>query len=76
MSLHIVSKANGRWRPGTWFECFDDGCRQVEVETRGNRVHVVKEVGLAFPHEDVFPYVTCVMKRGIVRHGEILNDGK
>lgn len=71
MSLHIVSKANGPWRPGTWFECFDDGCRQVTVETVNNRVQVVKELGLILPHEEVFPHVTCVMKRGVIRHGEI-----
>ena len=69
MSFHIVSKASGPYRPGTWFECMDDGCRQVEVVTVDNRVQVVKEIGLIVPHEEVFPYVTSVMKRGIRRHG-------
>ena len=70
MSFHIVSKANGRFKPGTWFECLDDGCREVEVDTVNNRVVVVREVGLVFPHDAVMPYVTSVMKRGIVRQGE------
>ena len=69
MSLHIVSVANGPYKPGTWFECMDDGCRKVEVETVDNRVKVKKEIGLVLPHKEVLPYVTSIMKRGIRRHG-------
>lgn len=69
MSLHIITRANAPWRPGTWFECMDDGCRQVEIATIDNRVHVVKEIGLIIPHEEIFPYVTSVVKKGIRRHG-------
>lgn len=69
MSFHIVSKQNNRFRTGTWFECFDDGCREVQVETVGNRMKVVKEIGLVMPHTEIAQYVTSVMKRGVLRHG-------
>ncbi len=69
MSFHIVSKQSNRFRPGTWFECMDDGCREVTVETVDNRMQVVKEVGFILPHDEVMPYVTSVMKRGVMRHG-------
>lgn len=69
MSFHIVSKQNNRFRPGTWFECLDDGCREVQVETVNNRMKVVKEVGLVMPKGEIDPYITSVMKRGVRRHG-------
>lgn len=69
MSLHIVSKASGPYRPGTWFECFEDGCQQVEIETVDNRVKVTKEVGLIVPQDMVMPYVTSIGKWGLRRHG-------
>ncbi len=70
MSLHIITRPDAPYPPGTWFECLDDGCRKVEVETVKNRVRVVKDLGIALPHDAVFPYVTSVMKRGVLRHGE------
>lgn len=69
MSFHIISKVNGPYPPGTWFECMDDGCRQVEIETVNNRMKVKKEIGLVIPHDMVMPHVTSVMKRGVKRHG-------
>ena len=71
MSLHIVSRVNGPYKPGTWFECFDDGCRQVEVKTVNNRVEIVKEIGFLLPFSVIQPYVTSIGKKGIKRHGRM-----
>lgn len=70
MSLHIVSRVNSSYKMGTWFECMDDGCRQVEIETVNNRVKVRKEVGFILPFDHIKTYVTTIMKRGIRRHDE------
>lgn len=70
MSMHIVSRANNRWRQGTWFECFDDGCREVKIETVENRVKVVKEVGFIMPYSEIEPYTSWTMKRGLRYHGQ------
>ena len=69
MSFHIISKQNNRFRVGTWFECLDHGCQEVLVETVNNRMQVVKEVGFVLPHTEIGPYVTSVMKQGVLRHG-------
>lgn len=69
MSFHITSSHDCRWRPGTWFECDDGGCQEVEVETVDNRMRVKKSVGLLYPHDQVMPYVTSVGKRGVRRYG-------
>ena len=65
MSLHIVSRNNGPWRPGTWFECFDDGCMRVEIETVNNRVKGVKETGIILPWSEIEPWVATCMKKGL-----------
>ena len=69
MSFHIISKANNRFRPGTWFECLDAGCREVVIETVDGRAKVVKEIGFIMPKSEIDPYITSVMKRGVRRHG-------
>ena len=67
MSMHIISRKNIRWKPGTWFECFDHGCQEVEVETVDNRVRVAKTLGLVLPFTEIEDYVTTTMKRGLNR---------
>lgn len=67
MSMHIVSKVNNRWSCGTWFQCHDHGCQEVEIETVDNRVRVVKEVGLVIPFSEIKGCITTTMKRGLNR---------
>ena len=74
MSLHIISRVNGPYKPGTWFQCDDDGCQQVEIEQSGTRVRVVREIGFIRAHDDVLPYCTSIMKTGVLRHG-VLRGG-
>lgn len=68
MSFHIVTRGE-RWRKGTWFECLDHGCTEVEIETVENRVRVKREVGFILPYSEIEPYVMTVMKRGLKRNG-------
>ena len=65
MALYFVKKRNPYWRPGTWVECFDQGCRQVEVEQVEHRLKVVRDVGLVFPLSEVQEFLMRVQKRGL-----------
>ena len=68
MSMYIVSKANDRFRPGTWFECFDHGCQEVQTTTEQNRVRVVKPIGFIMPFSEIQPYVSQSLRRGLNHH--------
>lgn len=61
-----------RWASGTWFECLDHGCQQVEIETVDNRVRVVKATGLVIPFSEIKDYVTTTMKYGLNRFDQQL----
>ena len=62
--LAVVRKQNPYFPPGTWIECHDDGCRKVEVETKDNRLRVVKEVGLIIPQKELQPFMSKALSRG------------
>ena len=75
MSLHVISRNNNRWRQGTWFECFDDGCREVEVYTENNRMKVKREIGFILPFSEIQDYVTTAMRKGLKRFDKKIGDG-
>jgi hypothetical protein len=62
--LAVVRKRNPYFPPGTWIECFDDGCRKVEVESVNNRLKVVKEVGLVIPQDKLEPFMSRALSKG------------
>lgn len=64
MSLYIVHKVNGPYRPGTFIECFDHGCQVVETRTENNRVQIVRTKGVVFPLSYVEPYVKRILRKG------------
>ena len=51
--------------PGTWVECFDDGCRRVTVTSVNNRLQVVREEVLIVPQSELAPYMMRALKRGL-----------
>ena len=63
--LAVIRKRNPYFPPGTWIECFDDGCRKVEVESVNNRLKVVKEVGIILPQEKLEPFMTKALSKGL-----------
>jgi len=65
MALFFVKKRNPYWRPGSWVECFDDGCSEVEVEQREGRLVVIREKGIVFPYLEVRPFLMRVQKSGL-----------
>jgi hypothetical protein len=62
--LAVVRKRNPYFPPGTWIECYDDGCRKVEVESVNNRLKVVKEVGLVIPQDKLEPFMSRALSKG------------
>jgi hypothetical protein len=62
--LAVIRKRNPYFPPGTWIECYDDGCRKVEVESVNNRLKVVKEVGFVLPQEKLEPFMSRVLSKG------------
>ena len=62
--LAVVRKRNPYFPPGTWSECFDDGCRKVEVESVNNRLKVVKEVGIVIPQDKLEPFMSRELSKG------------
>lgn len=69
MSLHMISRANEHYRQGTWYECTDIGCREVDVETVENHLKVVREKGFVIPKSLIQPYITSPIRGGVNRHG-------
>lgn len=68
MSLYVITKQNGLgngFRPGTWVECFDDGCQRCKVETVDNRLRVVGHEGLIMPLSELRPFMMRPLKRGL-----------
>jgi hypothetical protein len=62
--LAVIRKRNPYFRPGTWVECFDDGCRAVDVETIDNRLQVVREKGIVIPQKQLEPFMSKALKAG------------
>ena len=63
--LAVIRKRNPYFRPGTWVECYDDGCRAVDVEQVDNRLQVIREKGIIIPQKDLAPFMSRVQKRGL-----------
>lgn len=63
--LAVITKPNPHLRVGQWIECFDDGCRKVNVETVNNRLRVVSEEGIILPREVLAPFMMRTLKRGL-----------
>ena len=63
--LAVVRKRNPYFKVGTWVECFDDGCRKVEVETKNRRLHIIREVGIAIPQDKLAPFMSRAVKSGL-----------
>jgi hypothetical protein len=62
--LAVIRKRNPYFPPGTWIECYDDGCRAVDVETVENHLRVVRERGLVIPKEKLAPFMSQALKKG------------
>ena len=62
--LAIIRKRNPYFPPGTWVECFDDGCRAVDVESVDNRLKVVREKGIVIPQEQLKPFMSKSLSKG------------
>lgn len=63
--LAVIRKRNPYFKPGTWVECFDDGCRAVDVEQVNNRLRVVREKGIIIPQKELAPFMSKALKRGL-----------
>jgi hypothetical protein len=63
--LAIVVKKNPYFRTGSWVDCTDQGCIRVDVESRDNRLHIVREVGFIMPKAEVLKYVMRPKVRGL-----------
>lgn len=69
MALFVVRKRNPfgqHYRPGTFVECYDDGCRAVDVTTdpETHRMKVVKEKGVLLLKEQLSPFMSQVLGKG------------
>ena len=65
MSLFVVRKRNPYLSPGTWVECFDDGCQKAKVETQNNRMKIVGHEGLLIPESLLRPFMMRPIKHGL-----------
>lgn len=65
MSLHVVVKQNPYLKPGTWVECFDEGCQQAITMTYDNRVHVTGHKGILIPKRQLEQFMMTPLKRGL-----------
>lgn len=66
--LAVIVKRNplgNGFKPGTWVECFDDGCRKVIVEQKNNRLHIVREEGIIISLSELAPFIMRPKKQGL-----------
>jgi len=65
----VIARHNHKYKQGTWFECFDYGCQQVEVSTENNRLKVGKPIGVIIPFEEIHELIKRPRKTGLDRRG-------
>lgn len=65
MSLHVIVKRNPYYKPGTWIECWDQGCQRAIIEVRDKRIHVVGNEGIMLDKALLAPFMMRPMKRGL-----------
>ena len=68
MAFGIIWKPNPYFPPNTWVEYTEDGFQKAVMEKTENGVRFVRNEGVIYPKETIWPFVLMVQKKGLGKH--------